>query len=179
MTVSRLYASKKVDWIIKSIIKAHDINSKIFLDIYGRGADAHTKYLQDLVTSHNAQSYIRFMGYVNVTEIYKNYEAFITASLGETLGLSVMEAIGSGTAVIGLNVKYGNQVFIHPEKNGYLVDFSHAESEEGQLVFDMANKIVKLFDEKEKLEKFHKHSYEIAKDYLCEVVKEKWRKLLK
>mgnify|MGYP002509176014 CR=1 FL=1 len=34
-----------------------------------------------------------------------------------------MEAIGSGTAVIGLNVKYGNRLFVHSEENGYLVDF--------------------------------------------------------
>ena len=53
------------------------------------------------------------MGYADVTEIYKNYEVFITASLGETLGLTTLEAIGSGDAVIGLNVRYGNQVLIH------------------------------------------------------------------
>ena len=49
-----------------------------------------------------------------MTEIYKNYEVYVSASLLETLGLSIMEAVGSGMALIGLNVKYGNQVFIHP-----------------------------------------------------------------
>lgn len=178
VTVSRLYASKKVDWIIRSVIKAHDTNPEISLDIYGRGAVAHTKYLKDLVSENNADSYIRFMGYTDVTEIYINYEAFITASLGETLGLAVMEAVGAGTAVIGLNVKYGNQVFIHSEENGYLVDFNSAECDDNQLVEEMADKIVRLFDEKEKLERFHNHSYEIAEEYLSEIVEEKWRRLL-
>ena len=118
------------------------------------------------------------MGYADVTEIYTTYEAFITASLGETLGLSVMEDFGSGTAVIGLNVKYGNQVFIYPENNGYLVDDHYTEEKEEQLVAQMADKIIKLFDSEEKLERFHDYSYEIAKDYLCETVEEKWRKLL-
>lgn len=178
VTVSRLYPSKKTEWIIRSVIKAHETNPRISLDIYGRGA-AYAKYLQDLVVENNADSYIRFMGYMDVTEVYKNYEAFVTASLGETLGLSVMEAVGSGTAVIGLNVKYGNQVFVHPGENGYLVDFSHIESDEKQVIADMAEKIVLLFDEKEKLETFHNNSYEIAKDYLCEVVEKKWKNLLK
>lgn len=178
VTVSRLYASKKVDWVIRSVVKAHDTNPAITLDIYGRGADAHTKYLRNLVSESSADSYIRFMGYADVTEIYTTYEAFITASLGETLGLSVMEAVGSGTAVIGLNVKYGNQVFIYPENNGYLVDYHYTEEKEEQLVAQMADKIIKLFDSEEKLERFHDYSYEIAKDYLCETVEEKWRKLL-
>lgn len=178
VTVSRLYASKKVDWIIRSVVKAHNRNPEIILDIYGRGADVHTKYLQNLVTENNAGAYIRFMGYADVTEVYKNYEAFISASLGETLGLAVMEAIGSGTAVIGLNVKYGNRVLIHSGENGYLVDLNYDDSEDDCLVEELADKIVKLFDEKRKLQQFHQNSYQIAKDYLYEVVEKKWKKLL-
>ena len=164
--------------ILSSVVNAHNRKPDIILDIYGSGADVHTKYLQNLVTENNAGAYIRFMGYADVTEVYKNYEAFISASLGETLGLAVMEAIGSGTAVIGLNVKYGNRVLIHSGENGYLVDLNYDDSEDDCLVEELADKIVKLFDEKRKLQQFHQNSYQIAKDYLYEVVEKKWKKLL-
>lgn len=177
--VSRLYSSKKVDWIIKSVIKAHCKNPNIFLDIYGRGAEEHTKYLKNLVIENGADSYIRFMGYADVTEIYKNYEVFITASLGETLGLTTLEAIGSGDAVIGLNVRYGNQVLIHSGENGYLINFCYTENEEIELVNDLADGIVKIFEDREKLEMFHQNSYNIAKNYLQKKIGIKWRKLLK
>lgn len=97
------------------MIKAHRINPNIFIDIYGRD-DGYLGYLQDMVSQNQAQSYIRFMGWADVTEVYKNYEVYITASLWETLGLSLLEAVASGTAMIGLDVKYGNHLFIQPEK---------------------------------------------------------------
>ena len=93
ITVSRIDQRKKIDWIIKSIIKAHETNPNIFIDIYGSGEFDYYQYLQDIVSKNNAQSYVHFMGYMDVTEVYKEYEVYISASLRETFGLSLMEPV--------------------------------------------------------------------------------------
>ncbi len=180
ISVSRINMRKKIDWVIRSVIKAHQKNPNITIDIYGGDEYGHLQYLQDIVSTEHAQPYIRFMGHRDVTEVYKNYEVYISASLWETLGLSVMEAIGSGTAVIGLDVKYGNRLFIKPEKNGYLIDFDrdYIGGDDSKLINDMAEKIVEIFEDEERLEGFHRTSYEIAESFSSEIIGEKWRKLL-
>ncbi len=180
ITVSRINRRKKIDWIIRSVVRAHQKNSNISIDIYGGDEYGYLQDLQDIVSANHAQSYIRFMGHMDVTEIYKNYEVYISASLWETLGLSVMEAVGSGTAVIGLDVKYGNRLFIQPERNGYLIDFdrSYVDGDDSKLIEDMAERIVDIFEDEERLKEFHKASYEIAKDFSSELIGERWKKLL-
>lgn len=115
-----------------------------------------------------------------MTEVYKSYEVFITASLWETLGLSVMEAVGSGAAVIGLDVKYGNRVFVRPDRNGYLVDFDvrYVDGDDEPLIADMARRIVDIFQDRKRLEGFHRESYEVAGGFLQGGVAEMWRGLL-
>ena len=161
------------------MIKAHQVNFDIFLDIYGNN-DGYLQYMQDLVSQNQAQSYIRFMGWADVTEIYKNYEVYLTASLGESLGLSLMEAVASGTAMIGLDVKYGNRLFICHEENGYLVDFntSYVDGNDEELTDAIAERIVQVFADEERLERFHQNSYEIAQNFLSQLIEEKWKSLL-
>ena len=180
LTVSRIDRRKKIDWIIKSVIKAHQKNPGIFLDIYGADAYGFLSELQAMVAAEQAQSYIRFQGWADVTEIYKNYEVYITASLWETLGLSVMEAVGSGNAVIGLDVRYGNRLFVHPGENGYLIDFdlAYVEGDHSRLIEEMSEKIVDIFSDKERLNRFHETSYETGRCFFQTETEKKWRELL-
>lgn len=183
LSVSRLDPRKKIDWIIKSVIKAHQTNPDISLDLYGRGSDWYIQMLRDMVSANGAGEYIRFMGHRDVTDVYVNYEVFVSASLWETWGLSVMEAVGSGNGMIGLDVKYGNRLFIRPGENGYLVPFKKeyiapGRSDDGKLIEDMAAKIVEIFEDRGRLEEFHRNSYEIGKNYMYKETGEKWRRLL-
>lgn len=180
IAVSRIHPRKKLEWIIKSVISAHQRNQNILLDICGEiNASGYFQMLQDIIISNQAQSYIRFLGHVDVSEIYKSYEVFISASLWETLGLSMMEAIGSGTAVIGLDVKYGNRLFVHSGENGYLVDFDlNYVNQDEELVNNMAEKIVEIFADEKRLQEFHENSYKISKKFLTENNSKKWEVLL-
>lgn len=178
LSVSRLAKRKKVEWILRAVIKAHRVNTSLSLDIYGQG-DA-LSYLQDIVSQNRAESYIRFMGWTDVTEIYQNYEVYITASLWETLGLSLMEAVAAGNAMIGLDVKYGNRLFIRPGENGYLVNFhtGYVDGDDEELTDEMAEKIIEIFADREQLEKFHQCSYEIAEKFSTEMIEKQWKNLL-
>lgn len=178
LTVSRLQQRKKIDWLITSVIKAHEKNSDISLDIYGKGVEDYVLYLKEIVAANHAEHYIRFMGYCNVSEVYQNYEAYITTSLWETFGLSTMEAIGSGNAVIGFNVRYGNQVFIDNAGNGKLVDFSleymNNPEKTNEMVSEMADAIVECFQDEKRLKKYRKRSYEIAEQFLNKKIERRW-----
>lgn len=87
-----------------------------------------------------------------------------------------MEAIGSGLPVIGFDVRYGNQNFIDDGQNGYQIPV-HDRMEKKERVEKLAACIVRLFTEAD-LERFHRHSYEKARQYLTEEVEKRWIKLL-
>ena len=180
LSVSRIQMHKRIHWIIRSVIKAHQLNENISLDIYGSGSIDYINTMKKMVGEYQAESYIRFMGHRDVTEDYKNYELFIAASTFETLGLSIMEAVSSGNAVIGLTVKYGSRLLIHPEKNGYLVDFvPGADSEEeDRIIGDMAERIIEVFKDRDRLKRFQMHSYKTAGEFSSRMVEEKWMELL-
>ncbi len=179
-TVSRLVPSKKVEWVIESVIAARKMLPELTLDIYGDGK--HSSYLKNLVHQHDAEDYIHFMGHCDVREVYKDYEVYISASVFETLGLSVMEAIGSGNAVIGLDARYGNRLFIEDGKNGRLIKFSPEDigNQEriNEIISDMAKCIVEVFSDEDMLRKYQEHSYQIAERFLNDKIEKRWLEVL-
>ena len=58
------------------------------------------------------------MGQHDLTDIYEKYTAYVAASTSEGFGLSLLEAVGSGLAMIGFDVPYGNPTFIDNKENG-------------------------------------------------------------
>ena len=182
LTVSRLVYNKRIEWIVASAIKAHEKVSDLTLDVYGDGDKPYIDRITQMIKEHNAESYIQLLGHCDVQEVYKNYEIYVSASVRETLGLSVMEAVGSGTAVVVLNVKYGNRLFVEPGKNGSLIDFIAADSNDEdkveQLTSEMAQAIVELCDEATDLSTYHEHSYKIAEPFLKEHIERRWMEVL-
>lgn len=182
ITVSRIDKRKNIQWTIKSVIEAKKVLPELVLDIYGSGNDNYLNSLKAFVNEQEAEDFIRFKGIADVSELYKGYEGYITASLWETLGLSCMEAIGSGNAMIGLDVRYGNRLFIQNNVNGKLVDFNiddiGKEDIERTTIEKMKGAIVEVFADKEELEEYQRNSYIIAREFLDEQIEEKWLKLL-
>jgi len=178
VTASRLDQRKKIDWIIRSVIIAHEHLPQLTLDIYGTGSENEVTKLKRLVQEHNAESYIHFMGHCNMHKRYLNYEAYISASLGETLGLTLMEAAGSGNALLGLDVKYGNKIFIQNNINGYTSDFDFTQINNpeyiNKLIQSMADNIVRLFNNSIVLRKYQENSYQIASLFLNEKIEKQW-----
>lgn len=166
---------------MKNQLKYYEINQTINLDIYGSGNDEYTSYLQNIVKDAGADDYIHFKGRCNLEKIYPHYELFASFSLWETFGLSLMEAVGDGLAMVGLDVRYGNRLFIHPDENGYLVDFDIETDYQNKdkLCERTAAAIVKIFEDDDRLKKFHENSYMIAEEYKEHVIESKWMQLIK
>lgn len=95
---------------------------ELTFDIYGEGGQR--QLLEELIAKHQASDYIKLKGHHDLEQIYAQYEAYVTASTSEGFGLTLMEAVGSGLAMIGLDVRYGNQTFIEPGQNGYLLEYT-------------------------------------------------------
>lgn len=174
ITASRLAKEKHLDWIVKAVIAAKNQIPELKLDIYGNGGQRSV--LQDLINNHQANDYIHLMGQQDLTNVYKNYSGYIAASTSEGFGLSLLEAIGSGLAMIGFDVPYGNPTFIDNEHNGFLLPYDE-DWNEFKKVELLTKAIIKLFKEKN-MEEFSKKSYEIATPYLTQKVAKQWNNLL-
>lgn len=174
ITASRLASEKHVDWLIRAVVEARKQVPDVSLDIYGKGTEE--RKLADLIKQNNCEEYIHLCGQYNLEEIYQKYDAYLSGSTSEGFGLTLMEAIGGGLPIIGFDVRYGNQNFIDPDKNGYLI--SETDKKDIPLrVEALSQRIVQLFTEAD-MEAFHKHSYEKAKTYLTREVEKQWMMLL-
>ena len=174
ITASRLASEKHVDWLIDAVKNARKLIPDVTLDIYGKGGEEEV--LRKKIQRCDAKEYIRLCGQQNLTEVYKNYEAYISASTSEGFGLSLLEALGSGLPIIGFDVRYGNPNFIDDGKNGVLIPVKENMSNNERVKL-LARAIIKLFAN-EDMDGVHEHSYEKAKEYLTEEVEKRWKNLL-
>lgn len=180
LTASRIVKGKRIDLLIRAVIEAHKIDSDISLDIYGKGDVSVQNELVEIIQKNDASEYIHFMGFQRLDEVYKKYQLYISTSIFETFGLTLLEATSSGCALIGLNVPYGNTTFIENGKNGYLIDYNFdcSDEYENELVKCIASRIIEVFTNQKNLNEFMEHSYKIANEFLETKISEKWRKML-
>lgn len=174
ITASRLAHEKHVDWLVKAVLKAKKSVPQITFDIYGEGGQK--QILTDLIKTNNAWDYIKLKGHVNLNQVYKDYELFLSGSTSEGFGLTLMEAIGPGLGIIGFDVNYGNPTFIRNQKNGYLIPIELNEQAEDDIINHIANNIVRFFESD--ISQFHEVSYKIADKFTQTVVIQKWNNLI-
>ncbi|MGN1383318.1 MAG: accessory Sec system glycosyltransferase GtfA [Eubacterium sp.] len=174
LTASRLASEKHVDWVIEACALARRKVPELTLDIYGTGAEENR--LRELIHEKGAESYIRLMGQHDMTELYQNYELYLSGSTSEGFGLSLMEAVGGGLPMIGFDVPYGNPTFIDDGKNGYLIPVDENMSIP-ERISALADRTVRLFSEADR-SAFQRRSYEIASGFLTEKVMQRWKTVL-
>lgn len=174
ITASRLADEKHIDWLVKAAVIAREKVPDISLDIYGMGGEEQA--LRSLIKELGAEEYIRMMGHHHLENVYRDYECYAAGSTSEGFGLTLMEAVGSGLAMIGFDVHYGNQTFIDPGKNGILIPYDASESVQRKVAL-LADAMVKLFTEMD-MEGCASRSYEMAEEYLTDRIVERWRKLI-
>ena len=179
--VSRLNERKKIEWTILTAVKAHQLDPEITLDIYGDSPSyRYMDYLKRLIVENDASGCVSLKGCIDVAEIYQNYEVFLTTSLWETFGITLLEAAGSGLPIVGLDVRYGNRLFIEDGRNGYRIPYNpeHFFEECPSEIDELAEKVVEVLSDEERWKAFSARSYEISEQYLAEHVKQKWYDLL-
>ena len=144
-------------------------------DLFGTGAEEAK--LKAIIEENHAQGYIHLKGHQDLTEVYKDYELYLSGSKSEGFGLTLLEAVGSGLGMIGFDVRYGNQTFIKDNENGYLIP-RFEKDDALAIVAALEEKIVAFFNRSD-LDHVHQVSYDIAKGFLTEEIEQKWLNLVK
>ncbi|MGQ7658976.1 accessory Sec system glycosyltransferase GtfA [Streptococcus suis] len=174
VTCSRLASEKHIDWLVDAVIQAQKHLPDLQFDIYGEGGQRSR--LEAMIKEHDASSFIRLMGHHDLTEVYKHYQAYLAGSTSEGFGLTLMEAIGSGLPIIGLDVPYGNQTFVQDGRNGSLISRLDIDDPTvyGRL---FAEKLLDLFQSGQ-LEDWQAASYDRAKEFLTVELEKAWLRFI-
>lgn len=171
MVASRFEPRKRLDLTIAAVAAFHKICPQVTLDIYGKGM--LWGELEAQISDLEAGDYIHLRGHQVLEERFKDYQVYLTTSEWETFGLTLLEAIGSGLALVGLDAPYGNQTFIQEGVNGYRIPFT--DRSQTAIVDDLVDALGKTFNH---LEAFQAASYHLAEKYLQPQLVEEWRTFL-
>lgn len=174
LTASRLAEEKHIDWLIQAVVKVKETLPELTFDIYGEGGSKQK--LRQLIEELDASAYIQLKGHADLTEIYKQYELYLSASTSEGFGLTLMEAVGSGLPIIGFDVRYGNITFIKDGENGYLLPFDDISNKKKHIQ-QLSDALVRFYQKD--IQHMQQVSYDIAENFLEDQVQEKWENLLK
>ena len=93
ISAGRLAPEKRMNQAIEAVVMARKEVPDISLDIYGEGAEKEG--LQQLIDQLGCGDYVHLCGFQKLDERYKEYEAYLSASYVETLGVTLLEAVGS------------------------------------------------------------------------------------
>jgi len=118
-TVARLIPSKGIDTLIKAVplVVAHYPNIKFM--VVGDGPQG--SFLKEKAKALNCSQNIIFTGYTEyIWYYYEAFDIFVLPSLSEGLGISVLEAMAMGKAVIASRIGGIKEIIKH-DWNGYLV----------------------------------------------------------
>lgn len=157
--VGRIAEEKALDLVIDGFDKAIHNGAKTKFLIVGGGPDLER--LKKLVKKLNIASSVAFAGPVEqqyVPDYYRAADAFISASLSETQGMTFIEAMASGLPVMARRDEVLKDLLIEGENGWYFTDAS-----------DLSQILMK-FDhlDEEELKKLSKNSAKNAEPYSSE-----------
>lgn len=165
-TIKTLEKRYGIEYLIKafSIVKSKYNKENIYLKIAGDGSQLES--LKELVKKLNLEEYVEFLGRISqdaVSDTFNSFDISVFPSLKESFGVSSLESQACGVPVIVTNVGGHPETVIDGE-SGLIVE---PENEN-----DLAEAIMYLIDNKEKLEQmglkgveFVKKDYELNKTF--------------
>lgn len=125
--VGRLASNKRVDNLIRAFSVISTARPTASLVIIGLDYENILHDLKSLASQLGVQDKVHFTGVLSDAEL-RTYLAkahlFVSASEYESFGISVLEAMSTGTVPVVNDIKPFRAI-INPGENGYLVDFSN------------------------------------------------------
>lgn len=127
--VSRMNRQKNVDKTIKAVALLRKRGMDVTLELLGEGEQRIM--FEKLVADLDLENFITFYGFVSdfnkIKECYEKADIFVMPSMGETFGLTYIEAMSQGLPIIGVK-NTGVSDFFAPDTVGCFVDVPTAES---------------------------------------------------
>lgn len=175
--LGRLAKKKGIPYLIKAMPKILSRTKDVNLILCGNGY--LRKELEQLVEKMGLEKYVKFIGFVANKEkidFISLANILIVPSVvirsGETEGLPVviLEGLAAGKPIIASDVS-GVKDVIKDGENGLLVKQKNPEQ--------IAEKVLKLLDDKELREKFSKNALKTSKKYDWEVIGGEYQKIIR
>ena len=169
--IGRLSEEKGVIDLIEVFKKIHDKDDEFRLNIVGDG-ELKEKMIQKISENH-LESCAFMQGYKSkseLEEIMLNTSIGINTSYTESFGLALMETFSYGIPCVAFSSAEGAKEIIDNDKNGYIIENRNFE--------EMANKVIDLVNNKDKLMIFGKNAREKSEQFEVQNIKEKWFKLV-
>ena len=175
LVTARVAPEKRIDHIIRAIGIARQTVPDITLDFYGyvdhRDDDSAQKAINAAIKEYHMEEAVHQFEYANnVGELQKEFQVYALASIMEGFNLSLMEAISHGMVGVTYDVNYGPNELIVDGENGFVVPYEGIQ--------EMADRLVELFTQEDKLQKMSTQSYELARRYSEENVWKAWQALI-
>ncbi len=125
------------------------------------GKDSYQGFYQNLVRERKLEGSIFFLGYrKDIPKLLKISDLAVASSHREGLPVNVMEAMYSGLPVIATRCR-GQKDLVDDGKNGYINDYD---------IDDFVEKILELYNNKEKYKKFSRNAKEKSKDFTLDTI---------
>jgi len=182
--VGRLAKEKSIDLLLKGFANVVKKNDAIKLLIVGSGPAENE--LKELCRNLDLESYVIFLGKINSSEIptiYHLADAFVSASITETQGLTYIEAMASGVAVFARYDEAISDIVIESETGYFFADefslsdvilnYFNSSDESQKLIKKKAKEKVAMYDKRtfaeriieayQLAQKIHSSTYRIEK----------------
>lgn len=141
------------------------------LTLVGDGKEKDSLF--ETIVKNDLSGKVKMPGYLFQEDIDKLYDKsclYIMTSHSESFGLVMLEAMSHGLPVVAFSSAEGARDLIQDGYNGYLINNRNE--------FEMADKIIELLNNPDKLKKMGTNAYTSAKKYTKEVVIKTWEQLL-
>jgi accessory Sec system glycosylation protein GtfA len=168
MTASRLAVEKHIEQLVAAVASVKKDIPELAFDIYGAGVKRVE--LEKEIKKLGAQEYITLKGHHKLTEIYPQYDFYLTASSAEGFGLTLLEALAGGLPIIGLNVDYGNTEFIEGNTGLFIEPGTPSEN-----VRNFAKALKTVYDADYDFATCRKAALAKAQEYSDEKITAKWQ----
>ncbi len=163
--VGRLGFEKKIDILLNSVAEVKKTYPNITLTIVGDGPARD--YLENRVYYLSIEKNVKFLGFKERTklpELYKQFEVFVTASVMETQGIVLIEAMASGLPIIGVNVLAIPDI-VKNETNGFLAKKDNSK--------EIAGYMIKFIENPSLIKKYGENSRKIALEHDVNITNQK------
>lgn len=157
LSVSRLGKEKNVEFLLKAFAEVLKKRKDVFLLIVGDGP--FLEQLKKTADNLNISRYVIFEGRISHEEIAAYYQAadiFLFASLTETQGIVILEALASGLPQVVLKDDAFTNIVLN-KRNGFIV------AEQKPELF--ARKIIEILDSPSFYKKFSAEAIKTAKRF--------------
>ena len=152
-TVGTLNYQKGVQFLISAMEKIIKEFPEVSLEIVGEGT--YRKQLEHQVKRMKLSKFIHFNGFIkDIEDKMADFDIYVQASLSESFGLAIVQAMGLGIPVVATHTG-GIPEVITTGKSGILVEIGNPQS--------LADGILELLRDHKKAEKMGKMAQEEAK----------------